>query len=83
MTRLHQALKVRCEGPSGKVVPGPVQAGVDALVDSIVHPKPGVATLQGLSFAAGMVGYVVCQHQMSRMLKEVEGFDKCKRDLGW
>lgn len=75
------SINVKCEGPDGKPVAGPVQAGVAGLIDSVVHPKPDFVAAPG--FLAGVVAYELCQHQMSRMVTEVSGFDKYKRDLGW
>ena len=74
------SINVQCEGPDGKPVAGPVQAGVAAMVESIKHPQPDAVVP---SFWKGVAGYELCQHQMSRMVREVAGFDKYKQDLGW
>jgi hypothetical protein len=63
-------------------VRGPIQAGLDALVHSYSERLAPVFT-PDYSFPSGVSNYVICQHQMSRMLSEVSEFDKYKQDLGW
>ena len=75
------SINVKCEGESGKPLAGPIQAGVDAFVQSVVKPKPQFAP--DLGFYKGVANYVLCQHSMERMVNEVAGFDKYQRDLGW
>ena len=74
------SVNVQCEGASGEPVKGPVQAGVDGLVQSF---KPTTSLVSAPGFYKGVIDYTLCQHSMERMLKEVQGFDKYRRDLGW
>jgi hypothetical protein len=75
------SIDVQCEGPDGKPIAGPIQAGVAGLVDSITRTKTDFVSAP--AFLSGVAGYELCQHQMSRMVREVNGFDKYKQDLGW
>lgn len=77
---ITDSINVQCEGPDGKPVKGPVQAGVAAFVDGLT---PKAATVPNVGFYKGVVDYTLCQHSMERMVKEVRGFDKYKEDLGW
>jgi hypothetical protein len=76
------SINVHCAGPSGRLVRGPIQAGIDGFVHSYAERLTPVFTLD-YSFASGVSNYVICQQQMSRMLSEVSQFDKYKQDLGW
>jgi hypothetical protein len=74
------SINVQCEDPTGKPVKGPVQAGVAAFVEGL---KPKSSFKPNFGFYKGVADYTLCQHSMARMLKEVQDFDKYKKDLGW
>lgn len=75
------SINVKCEGPSGKTVTSPAQALGQGMLQTLVNPAARMFPTVAAASALG--NYVLCQHQMSRMLAEVEDFDKYKQDLGW
>ena len=75
------SINVKCEGPTGKTVTSPAQALGQGV--ALMLTDPAARAFPTVVAASTLGNYVLCQHQMSRMLTEVEDFDKYKQDLGW
>jgi hypothetical protein len=75
------SINVKCEGPTGQTVTSPAQAVGQSVKQMFLNPAARM--IPTVMVASALGSYVLCQHQMSRMLREVEDFDKYKQDLGW
>lgn len=75
------SINVKCEAPSGETIRSPAQAARQGFLKA--WSDPAARMVPTLTVAKAVGGFILCQHQMSRMLTEVEDFDKYKQDLGW